>query len=87
MVKNIKVTLPDPIFEALRDHCLKENLGMSAVLSDNFGIVILGNSELSVNEIAILCAHSLLEGVLSGTWVQSNEECKAEETLLNKKPN
>lgn len=61
------------IMEELKQHCLDNNLGMSASFGDEFGIIVFGSRNYRIDHIALICASYLLNGVLSGIWDESNK--------------
>jgi hypothetical protein len=70
------ITPPIEIMTQLTDYCKEHDLGLGSAWGDGFGVILIGHNTDSPDHIALACAQSLIEGVLNGAWIKSNEITK-----------
>lgn len=81
------ISIPDELIERLKFYCLNNDLGMSAIVTDHFAVVVIGSDTLSPNQIHLAAAHTLITGVLNGEWNEANTEAsKEQENEEERKP-
>lgn len=75
--------LPPEILQQLVFFCEANNIGFAQIGNTDKGMMlyILGSQMLGPNEVAIIAADMLLQGVIGGYFYDSNEE-----TLNQSKP-
>ncbi len=66
-----RIEIPENVINELKTLCQEKNLGMSAAGGDGFAIIMIGDREQNVDRIALLCAHTLIEGILTNGWTES----------------
>lgn len=75
------MSMIDPPYEeikVLKEYADKHDMALGSALDENCIVILLGKKHLHVNEVAIICAFMLLQGILNGSWNTANER-KAEE--------
>jgi hypothetical protein len=68
------MNLPKEIMEPLIQYCVDNKIGLAQAITDDFSIIILANPDLTPDQVAILCAHTLLAGVIQSSWDRAEEE-------------
>lgn len=71
---------PEDITERLKFFCDANNLGLTQMITENVNIVIMADRDkLNANEVALLAAKMLLDGIIQGVWFNLNDQAlKAE---------
>lgn len=69
------IDLPEEVIERLKFFCEANDLGLSQIMSDNVNILVIGyRDRLSANEVALLAAKMLLDGIIQGAWSGLNTQ-------------
>ena len=80
--------LPIELIEQMKMHAESNNCGMSACQHSGVTIILIGPSVYSPQEIAIMSAWLLLDGVIDGSLMDSNlEALKLKEQMEKGKAN
>ena len=82
--------LPDRIMQQIQIHCEAEGIAMALIGSDSAGVcmIMLGDQvKLSADQASIIGAHLLLEGVITGVFMQNNEQMLDEQGKPTPKEN
>lgn len=72
----MKISLPPEVMEQIKLFCEANKLGFSALETNEFNIFIIGDVDQHVNNISIKAAHLLLQGVVTGMFLEINEEAR-----------
>lgn len=72
------MTPPKELIDAIKKWCEENEMGMSAIFAEDFGAIVFGSGNYHPDQVNILVAHILLEGVIDGTWSKQNEELREE---------
>lgn len=72
------IQIPNNIIEQIKFFCESIDCGFVVVSSNGFSIILLGNIVLSPDQIAIIGAHALLEGVMEKRFILQPKEEKKE---------
>lgn len=67
------LALPPEIMEKIKFYCQDKQLGLAEMSDNNFCIVLMGKIDLSPDEIALMVASVLINGIIDGAWKQSNQ--------------
>lgn len=73
----------EALLHQLSGYCEAEEIALAMLGSDDIGvcILVLGDpAKVSVNEASVIAAHMLLSGVVSGKFVEENDQKVEEET-------
>ncbi len=62
---------PLEILEKLKEIAQSQQHGLASAWSEDLGIIIMGTTKYNINEVAIIAAHLLLEGVMEGSWMKA----------------
>ena len=73
-LENEPVQIPENLLRQLAFWADSLNLGMSNLGNSKVSIVIVGHKEIGVNTAAVIAAHLLLGGVVTGAWEAANLE-------------
>lgn len=73
------MNLPEELIQQIKFYCRNNDLGMSAIYSDGYAILVIGDTNLSANFVHLAAAHSLISGVLTGQWNEANVEAGKEQ--------
>lgn len=83
----MEYNFPSNIIEQVKFYAdSKEGIGILEINGPDFGILILGNQEMPIEQISILIAHALLGGLIHGALSKASyaaEERAAEKEKLN----
>jgi len=82
--------LPDDIIQRIVLFCESENLGLAQIGSnkEKIHILMIGSKDYSPDQVAILCASMLLEGVITGGFIDiNNDALQKQKGDKNIKPN
>lgn len=75
MTEKLKtITFPPGMLEQIKFMCESEELGMSAINTDTFAVLVIGRKELSPNFVHLIAAHTLIGGIITGYWEEANDE-------------
>jgi hypothetical protein len=77
---------PVEIMTHLADYCKENSLGMGSAWGDGFGIILIGMNNDSPDRIALLCAQALIEGILNGAWMKTNEIVNSDAPFIVPEP-
>ena len=68
------MTVPTKLLEQLKFYCEAESLGFAEISGPDFTLFMIGNKELSPDQVSVLAAYTLLRGVVFGNMNERNEE-------------
>lgn len=55
--------------KVLKEYAEKHDMGMGSAMDENCVVILMGKKDkLHINEVAVICASMLLQGVLNGHW-------------------
>ena len=77
------ISVPQEIVERIKFFCESEGLGMAEVTGPEFVIFMIGNNNLSPDQVSLLAAYSLLKGIIFGNLTKENELASSGEELKN----
>lgn len=75
------MNLPKELVDQITQFCIKSNFGFAQIVDPNFSVIIIGNAELSPDQVSILGAHALLGGVIESKWNESQAELIGKKNL------
>lgn len=64
----------------LKEYADKHDMGVASAFDENCGVIIMGKRKLHVNEVAVVCAAMLLNGIMNGAWTESQAVSEAGES-------
>lgn len=75
------IRIPDEILQRLVMYCQANDVAMAQIGSDEFGVqmILLGQRGMSPDQAAIIAAHMLLNGIVTGGFTEDNAKKKEEE--------
>jgi len=71
--------IPPELLERLKMYFESEDMGFGLIGTSDFIIILAGKRNLGANDVAILAAHALLNGVVNGLLDEQNEKAKKKE--------
>jgi len=80
------ILFPPNVIEQLKFMCEAEGLGLSAINTDAFAILIIGRNELHPNFVHLAAAQTIISGILSNDWSEANEEIAKQKEFEERKP-
>lgn len=66
--------LPQEVLEQLKFWSEANDYGFAEIGTKDFNFIMMGSNEYGANQISLMIAYALLHGILSGAWIDLNEE-------------
>ena len=74
--------IPSELFKQIEFLCSSNSYGLLTMKGHKFNALIMGHKDFSPEQISLIIAHSLLDGILNGKINERNENSK----IIQKEP-
>lgn len=75
------MNIPDEVLKLVIEHCVENELSVMEVGDSHVTCLIVGDRDYSPDQIAIIIAHMLLEGVITGSLRRQNAQAVSSDDI------